>query len=100
MNAASALVRYERHLVRLPRFEAHGRAGGNVEPEPACLRAIEVKRRVRFGKVVVRPDLDRPVALIADCQAECLASGVALDFALWGEEVGRASGRERGCLYG
>ena len=58
----------EPHLAALPRLETGRGAGRDVEPEPARLLAVERKRRVGLVEMIVRADLDRPVAGIGDRQ--------------------------------
>ena len=47
-------------------LEAHGGSGGHVEAMAACRLTVEGERRVGLGEVVVRSDLDRPVAGVLD----------------------------------
>ena len=44
------------------------------EPEAARRRAIEAQRRVGLEEVVVRADLDRPVAGVRDLHRDRLAA--------------------------
>src|SRR5262249_31356104 len=60
------------------RLEAHGRSRWNVETETACLRAVELKRWVRFVEMIVAADLDRAVAAVNDDKLERGAAGVQL----------------------
>src|SRR5579862_1444586 len=73
--------RDERHVARLPGLEAHRRASGDVEPHAAGLFAVEFKRGVGFEEMVVRADLDRPVAAIRDRERDALTPFIDLDFA-------------------
>jgi hypothetical protein len=53
---------------RLARLEAHRRAGGDVaRRQQPRRRAVEGQGRVGLEEVVVRADLDRPVAGVGDC---------------------------------
>src|SRR5687768_11955510 len=60
----------EGHLASLAGLEADGGAGRNVEAEAAGLLAVEGEGRVRFVEMVVRADLDRPVAGIGDLEGD------------------------------
>jgi hypothetical protein len=60
---------HQLHAARLPRFEAHRRSRRDVEPETARRRAVENQRGIGFGKVIVRTDLDRPVAGVGNGSA-------------------------------
>src|SRR6478735_10526787 len=57
---------------RCPRLEALGRAGGDVETEPACEVAIELERGVDVGKMDVGADLDRAVARVHEDEPDAL----------------------------
>src|SRR5262249_58428151 len=72
-------------LARLPRFKAHRGAGGDIEPHAARLFAIEFQRRIGLEEMVVRADLDRPIAGIGDRQRHRLATGIELDLAVLDE---------------
>ena len=61
------------------RFEPHGGTGRDVEAATVCLLAIEHERRVGFGEVVVRTDLDGPVAAVLDAQGVHGPSRIDLD---------------------
>jgi hypothetical protein len=50
----------------LARLEAHGGARGDVQAHAARRGAVEAERRVGLGEVIVRADLDRPVAGVLD----------------------------------
>ena len=58
--------RDEPDLAGLAGLEADGGAGGDVEAAAARGGAVEVERRVGLGEMVVRADLDRPVAGVGD----------------------------------
>ena len=70
VDDALAGERDELDRARLPGLEAHRGAGRDVEPEAARRRAIERERRVGLGEVIVRADLDRPVAGVRDRQRD------------------------------
>ena len=82
----AAAIRHQRDLARLARFEAHGGAGGDVQPLAARRGAVERQRRVGFGEMVVAADLDRPVAGVGDGQRGARQAGVELDVAVSGED--------------
>ena len=85
-HPAEARERHQADLARLARLEAHGRAGGNVEAAAARLGAVELQGRVGFSEMVVRADLDRPVAGVGDRQRDGGAAGVELDVAGDGDD--------------
>ena len=70
VDLALARERHQPDLARLAGLEAHGRAGGDVEAVAARLGAVELQGRVGLGEVVVRADLDRPVAGVGDRQRD------------------------------
>ena len=63
-NALRARHLHQRHFPLLAGFEAHGSAGRDVESVASSGFAIEFQRRVDLVKVIVRSDLDRPVAVV------------------------------------
>src|SRR5262249_52850471 len=77
--------RNERDLARLPRFKAHRGAGGDIEPHAARLLAIEFQRRIGLEEMIMRADLDRPIAGISDRQRHRLAASVDLDLVVLDE---------------
>jgi hypothetical protein len=83
IDPALAGERHQLHAARLAGLEAHRGAGGDVEPKAARRRPVESERRIGLGKVIVRADLDRPVAGVGDDQPEGFAAGVELDVAGW-----------------
>src|SRR6185503_8969380 len=89
--------RDERHVARLAGLEAHGGARRDVEPHAARSFPVELQRRVGLEEMVVRPDLNRPVAGIGDAQCYGLAAGVQLDLAVLDEIF---SGDHRSHLIG
>src|SRR6516165_356350 len=81
VDRALAGERNKRDLARLPRFEAHRGAGGDIEPHAARFLAVELQRRIGLEEMVMRADLDRPVAGIGDAERHRLAALVELDLA-------------------
>src|SRR5581483_5049011 len=71
----------EPHLTRLPRLEARRGTGRDVEAEAARLLAVELQCCIRLVEMVVRADLDRPVAGIGDGQSYGRSAGIHLDVA-------------------
>src|SRR5439155_7412251 len=69
VDDAPARERDEPDLLLLARLEAHGRTGGDVEMHPVPGRAIELQGPVHLEEVEVAPDLDRPIAGVADREA-------------------------------
>jgi hypothetical protein len=67
-DAARPGIGDEPDLAALPRLEAGGGAGRNVEPETARLLAVKGECRVGAVEMIVRADLDRSVAGIGDGQ--------------------------------
>jgi hypothetical protein len=51
-------------------FKAHRGAGGDIQAIAGRLLAIELQRRVDLGEVVMRADLNRPVAVIFNDNAQ------------------------------
>ena len=62
-------------------LEAHGGAGRDVQTKTVGRRPIEGERFVGLVEVVVRADLDRPVAGVGHFDADRAAAGVQLDLA-------------------
>src|SRR3989442_13119612 len=89
VDRALAGERNERDLARLPRFKAHRGAGSDIEPHAARLFAIEFQRRIGLEEMIMRADLDRPVAGIGDRQHYRLAASVELDLAVLDEHFTR-----------
>src|SRR6516225_4496122 len=87
VDRALAGERNERDLARLPGFEAHRGAGGDIEPHAARLLAVEFQRRIGLEEMIMRADLDRPIAGIGDRQAQRLAAGVDLDLVVFDEHL-------------
>ena len=69
------------HLARLPRLEAGRGSGRDVEAEAPRLFAIELQRTIGLVEMVVRADLDRPVAGIGDDQGHDRPADVHFDLA-------------------
>src|SRR4029077_7902693 len=84
--------RNQRDLARLPRLEPHRRPGRDVEPHAARLLAIELQRRIGLEEMIVRADLDRPVAGVGDGERRGLAAGVERDLAGLDEELAGGHG--------
>src|SRR5216683_2753310 len=68
-------------LARLARLEAHRCSRRDIEPAATRFVALEGKGAVGFVEMVMRADLDRPVAGIGDVQRHCRAAGIELDLA-------------------
>lgn len=62
-----------------PGLEAHGGAGGDVEPLAARRGAVEVQTGIGLGEVVVGADLDGPVGGVENGQPGDLAALVEDD---------------------
>src|SRR6185437_15151588 len=84
-DPARAGVSDKPHLAALTRLEAGRGPGRDVEPEPARLVAIELQRRVGLVEMIVRADLDRPVAGIRDGEGHARPSRVQFDVAVGDE---------------
>ncbi len=84
-DAAGPGIGDQPHLAALPRLEPRRGPGRDVEPEAARLVAIELQRRVGLEEMVVRADLDRPVAGIGDDERDGRPPGIELDIALGDE---------------
>jgi hypothetical protein len=69
----------ERDRLALARLEADGGAGGDVQAAEEGEVAIEGQMAIRLGEVVVRPDLDGPVAEIGDGQADARPTRAAVE---------------------
>src|ERR1700731_1213503 len=74
-------------LARLAGLEAHRRAGGDVEPHAPRPLAIELQRRIGLEEMIMRADLDRPVAGIGDRDHDRLAAGIEFDLAVLDEHL-------------
>src|SRR5690348_15531966 len=82
-----ARVGDERDVARLPRLEPHRRPGRDVEPHAARLATVELQRLVGLEEVVVRADLDRPLAGVGDLERDGRAALVEEDVALRGDDL-------------
>src|SRR5262245_34246084 len=71
----------------LARLEAHRRAGSDIEAAAARLGAVELQGRVGLGEVVMRADLDRPVAGVGHGEGDGSAPGVELDVAVQSDDL-------------
>ncbi|MNS54294.1 hypothetical protein D3C72_870780 [compost metagenome] len=69
------------NLTALPRLKAHRRARRNIQAHATAGGAIEGQRVVGFKKVIVRTDLNWPVAAVGDFQADSAAADVEFDVA-------------------
>src|SRR5690606_4724069 len=75
------------HRATLPGLETHRGTGGDVQAVAIGDAAIELERRIGLEEVVVRSDLDRPVAGIGHLDADCLASRIQYDLAVVDQEL-------------
>src|SRR5690554_3680761 len=89
VDRAPPAIGYELHFAGLPRLEAHGGAGGDVEPHAAGLLAVEAERRVGFEEVVMRTHLDRTVTGVRHLEGDPGGAGVEFDFARCGNHLAR-----------
>src|SRR6185437_2515506 len=69
----------EVHLPLVAGLDPYRQAAGDVEMHAHSLRPIEVERAVDFEEVVVRSDLNRPVARIAHLQLASSPPGIYLN---------------------
>src|SRR5215469_10813445 len=92
VHRALAGERDQRDLAGLPGLEAHRGARRDVEPHAARLLAIELQRRIGLEEMIVRADLDRPVAGVGDGERHGLATGVEGDLAGLDEQLARDHG--------
>src|ERR1700737_4937691 len=67
--------RNQLHRSLLPRLESHRRSSGDVETKASRRRAIEGERTVGFGEVIMRADLNRPIARVGDGQSDRGSAG-------------------------
>src|SRR5579883_2083538 len=82
VDGAPARIGHQAHGPGLPGLEPHRGSGRDVEPVPARLLALELERRIGLEEMIVRADLDRPVAGVGDVERDRLAAGIELDFAV------------------
>src|SRR5262250_1012475 len=69
------------HHPRLAGLEADGGAGCDIQPKSASPLAIEAERVVRFIGIIVRADLDRPVAGVRDLERPGRPADIELNVA-------------------
>src|SRR5579871_6869492 len=81
MHHPVSRVGHELHYPRLPGLEAHGGSGGDIEPEATRLLPIEAEGVVGFIEVVMRADLDRPVAGVRYLERDRRTADIQLDVA-------------------
>ena len=62
------------HRARLTGLEPHRRPRRDIQPEPACRFTVEGQAGIRFIKMIVGPDLDRPVPRIRNVDPNRLAA--------------------------
>src|ERR1700676_250445 len=79
VDDAVSRERYQLHVAGLAGFEADRGASRDIEPHAAGASAIEFQRRVGLEEMIMRADLDRPVAAIGDIERHRLAAGIELD---------------------
>jgi hypothetical protein len=73
------------HFSLIAWFDTYGQPSWNVEMHPHCLGAVKVERPVSLEKVIVGPNLYRPVACIAYLQLNGPSSGIYL-YRLFGKK--------------
>src|SRR5262249_36516189 len=76
---ASASVGDEADLSALTRFETNRRARRNIEALTAGRLAFEGERGIDLVEMVVRADLDGPVAAVGDNEGDRRTAGIDLD---------------------
>ena len=76
------------------RLEPDGGAGGHVQAMAAGRVAVEDERRVGLSEVIVRTDLDRPVATVLDAQPQHRSTGIDLDRVVRTGDLARDHGAE------
>src|SRR3954451_7341137 len=64
VDDALAGERHELHVARLPGLEPSRGPRRDVEPHAACAPPVELQRRIGLEEMIVRADLDRPIASI------------------------------------
>jgi hypothetical protein len=65
----------------LPGFEAHGGSCCNIQTKAACSGPVELQCIVRFEEVIMRADLNRPIAAIRDSHFDCIPADIEFDVA-------------------
>src|SRR3954463_7450138 len=86
-HAALAGVGHQVDLPRLAGLETHRGAGWDVEPHATRRLTLEAQRVVGLEEVVVRANLDRPVARGRDLDRHALRPRVELDLAGFYEQL-------------
>src|ERR1700760_1040203 len=86
VDDALAGERHELHVAGLTRLEPNRGAGRDIQPHAAGLLAIELQCRIGFEEMIVRADLDRPIACVSDGKRHRLAAGVEFYLAVLDEE--------------
>ena len=66
----TAPVRDQLYGTGLAGLKPYGRSGGNIEPPAQCLTSVKRQRWIGFRKMIVRADLDRPIAGIGYRQGD------------------------------
>ena len=107
-DAAFASVGYSLHILAVARLEANGRSGGDVQMHSEGRLAVEIQKSVYLEEVIVRSDLNRSIARIADGKTHRIASYVILhgllaqhraaNFRLLLGRISLLVGIERSCL--
>src|SRR5436190_4317530 len=77
----------ERDLPGLPRLEADRGAGRDVEAHAAGFLALERERRIGLEEMIMRADLDRPVAGIGDRKLHARPAGIERDVAVLRDDL-------------
>src|SRR5260370_15145324 len=85
----------QRHLPALPRLEPHRGAGRDVEAHAAGFLAVELQRRIGLEEMIMRADLDRPVARVDDRELPARPAGISNDLAALGDDFAGDHGRRR-----
>src|SRR5271156_4011982 len=86
-HAALAAIGHQLDLAGLAGVEAPRGAGRNIEPHAARRVALEAQRLVGLEEMIMRADLDRPVARVGDLERHALGAGVELDLAGLDEQL-------------
>src|SRR5665213_2088617 len=81
MDDSRSFISDEADAAGLAGLEPHRRSGGDIEAKTARLLALESERRIGLVEMIMRADLDRPVAGIGDIERHRRPTGVDLDVA-------------------
>src|ERR1700719_3502595 len=81
VNGARACNRDQRHLAALAGLEAPRRSRCNIEAHATGFGAVELECWSGLEEVIVRADLNRPVAAVRDSERQRFAALVELDVA-------------------